>query len=150
MDYIILYIICLAFGVAGAWVIARLGNRFLLLDISNHRSSHEGVVPKGGGVGLLAVFVFVSLFLKMPLAFWRPASVLALFSLLGDRMEMSPKIRLPVQFIAALIFVLLLAFSPQVSVSFFLFTIFFTLFVIFFGGFVWINYVVRGKTGKSK
>jgi len=73
VDNIILYIICLAFGGVGAWAVARLGSRFSLLDISNHRSSHEGVVPKGGGIGLLVAFVFASLFLEEPLAFWIPA-----------------------------------------------------------------------------
>src|SRR4030042_6668566 len=104
MDNIILYIICLAFGGIGAWVITRLGNRFSLLDISNDRSSHDGVVPKGGGIGLLTTFVLASVILKMSLAFWLPVTLLALFSLLGDTMEISPKIRLPFQFIVAIIF----------------------------------------------
>jgi UDP-N-acetylmuramyl pentapeptide phosphotransferase/UDP-N-acetylglucosamine-1-phosphate transferase len=130
VENIIIYIICLAFGGVGAWVIARLGSQFSLLDISNRRSSHEGVVPKGGGIGILASFVFASLFLEEPLAFWLPATFLALFSLLGDRIEISPKIRLPVQSIAALIFVLLSALSLQLSVSSFLFTVFFTLFIV--------------------
>src|SRR4030042_200809 len=127
MDNIVLYIICLAFGGAGALVVARLGNRFSLLDVSNQRSSHEGIVPKGGGIGLLTTFVLASVILKMSLAFWLPATVLALFSLLGDRIEISPKIRLPIQFIAALIFVVLSAFSFELS-AFYL--IFFTVFIV--------------------
>jgi hypothetical protein len=47
----------------------------------------------------MAAFIFSSLFLEKPLAFWLPASILSLFSLLGDRVEISPKLRLPVQFI---------------------------------------------------
>ena len=117
----------LIFGVLGAWFIYRWGDSFGLLDRSNKRSSHEGIVPKGGGIGILAAFVFASLFLKMSLAFWLPATILALFSLLGDRIEISPKIRLPVQFIAALIFVVLSAFSFEHS-AFLL--IFFTVFIV--------------------
>jgi len=112
MDNIILYIICLAFGGIGAWVITRLGNRFSLLDISNDRSSHDGVVPKGGGIGLLTTFVLASVILKMSLAFWLPVTLLALFSLMGDRMEISPKMRLPIQFIVAIIFLFFSYPSP--------------------------------------
>jgi len=109
---IFLYLVCSCiFSVLGAWFIYRWGNSFGLLDRSNNRSSHEGVVPKGGGIGILAAFVFISVFLEEPLVFWLPATVLALFSLLGDRIDISPKIRLPVQFVAAFIVVQFSAFS---------------------------------------
>ena len=123
---IFLYLVCSCiFGALGAWFICRWGNSFSLLDRSNNRSSHEGIVPKGGGIGLLAAFVFASLFLEEPLAFWLPATVLALFSLLGDRIDLSPKIRLPVQFIAAVIFVQFSTFSLQSSALFFFFLVVF-------------------------
>jgi Fuc2NAc and GlcNAc transferase len=98
--HIFFYMVCSCiFGAMGAWFIYKWGNSLGLLDRSNKRSSHEGVVPKGGGIGILAAFVFASLLLEEPLAFWLPATVLSLFSLLGDKMEISPKIRLPLQFI---------------------------------------------------
>jgi UDP-N-acetylmuramyl pentapeptide phosphotransferase/UDP-N-acetylglucosamine-1-phosphate transferase len=100
------------FGALGAWFIYRWGNFFGLIDRSNKRSSHEGIVPKGGGIGILAAFIFASLFLKMALAFWLPATVIALFSLLGDRIEISPKIRLPIQFLVAIIFLFFSYPSP--------------------------------------
>ena len=46
--------------------------------------------------------------LGLPFLFWISVTFLALFSLCGDRVEISPKLRLPVQFIAALV---LVAFS---------------------------------------
>jgi len=85
------------------------------LDKANKRSSHAGVVPKGGGIGILAAFIVVSSFLQMPSSFWVPAIFLALLSLWGDRFDLSPKIRLPLQFIAALFFVQFSAFSLQPS-----------------------------------
>jgi UDP-N-acetylmuramyl pentapeptide phosphotransferase/UDP-N-acetylglucosamine-1-phosphate transferase len=104
---IYLYLACsFIFSALGAWLIYRWGNSFGLLDRSNKRSSHEGVIPKGGGIGILTAFIFISLFLEMPLAYWLPTIVLALFSLLGDRIEISPKIRLPIQFIAAIVFLI--------------------------------------------
>ncbi|WP_299983930.1 hypothetical protein, partial [Desulfobacula sp.] len=30
------------------------------MDKANHRSSHKGVVPKGGGIGILAAFLLAS------------------------------------------------------------------------------------------
>ena len=85
------------------------------MDKANKRSSHAGVVPKGGGIGILAAFIVVSSFLQMPSSFWVPAIFLALLSLWGDRFDLSPKIRLPLQFIAALFFVQFSAFSLQPS-----------------------------------
>ncbi|MBW2569760.1 MAG: hypothetical protein JRD93_14385 [Deltaproteobacteria bacterium] len=35
------------------------GSGFGLLDKANHRSSHKGVVPKGGGIGIPAGFLLV-------------------------------------------------------------------------------------------
>jgi UDP-N-acetylmuramyl pentapeptide phosphotransferase/UDP-N-acetylglucosamine-1-phosphate transferase len=121
MKYVILYMGSVAMGGVGAWTISRWGPSLGVLDRANHRSSHDGVIPKGGGIGILAAFVFASLFLEKPFSFWLPASVLALFSLLGDRIEISPKLRLPVQFIAALLFVSLSAFSFQLSAFLLLF-----------------------------
>ena len=57
MKYLILSIASLVFGGAGAWLVARWGSGFGFLDKTNHRSSHKGVVPKGGGIGILAAFL---------------------------------------------------------------------------------------------
>lgn len=47
MESSILYIACMFLGGVGAWLVARWGSGFDLLDKANHRSSHKGVVPKG-------------------------------------------------------------------------------------------------------
>jgi len=91
-----LYLIGLILGGTGAWILNKWGYVFGLVDKPTDRRSHERPTPKGGGVGILAAF-------------------LALLSLLGDKIEISPKIRLPIQFIAALILVQLSAFSLQPS-----------------------------------
>lgn len=104
MKYLILYIASFTFGGAGAWSVAKYGSRLGLMDIPNERSSHEISIPipKGGGIGILAAFILASLFLEIPLTFWLSATFLALFSFFGDKVDLSPKLRLPVQFIAAL------------------------------------------------
>ena len=115
----ILYPLCLIFGVTGAWIVAKWGVKLSLLDKPGSRSSHKTITPKGGGIGILAAFVFVSLILNIQKTFWIPAALLSLFSFCGDRFDISPKFRLPVQFAAAFILLLSpdrLVFSPQSSV----------------------------------
>ena len=103
MKYLFLYIASLALGGAGAWLVARWGSGFGLLDKANHRSSHEGVVPKGGGIGILAAFLFASWMLGLPILFWIPIGLTALLSLYGDRSEIQPKVRLCIQFLAGIV-----------------------------------------------
>jgi len=102
MDNLILYLSSLVLGGAGAWLITRWGGGFGLLDKACDRSSHEGVVPKGGGVGILAAFLLSSWLLGLPILFWMSAGLISLLSLYGDRREISPKIRLIIQFIASI------------------------------------------------
>ena len=91
-------------GGAGAWLVYVHGSKLGLIDKPNHRSSHNRPTPKGGGIGILAVFLSANLFLEIPPLFWIPAAVLALFSFLGDILDLSQKIRLAFQFAAAIIF----------------------------------------------
>lgn len=72
-----------------------------LLDKPCDRSSHTRLTPKGGGIGLLCVFVVVCLYVQLPVPFWFPVTILSLLSLFDDRVELSPKLRLAVQFAAA-------------------------------------------------
>jgi len=103
VDNLILYIICLILGGAGAWLISWWGNVLGFLDSPNDRSSHEGVVPKGGGFGILAAFFACSVVLSVSKGFWIPAVLVSLFSFWGDRSEIRPKIRLLFQFVAGVI-----------------------------------------------
>jgi len=76
-----------------------------LVDCPSERSSHNKPTPKGGGIGILVVLTLASIILEIPYTFWVPATFLSLLSFFGDRYSISPKIRLPLQFIAALILV---------------------------------------------
>jgi len=60
--YIVSYLIALILGGTGAWIINRWGYIFDLLDRPKGRSSHDRPIPKGGGIGILAAFIFASLF----------------------------------------------------------------------------------------
>lgn len=98
-----LYVISFLLGGTGAWSIVKWGGKLSLFDKPNLRSSHKTVTPKGGGIGILAAFFVCSIAFKIPKSFWIPAVFLSLFSFWGDRSEITPKIRLLVQFAAGTI-----------------------------------------------
>ena len=107
----VLFIICLISGILGAWIISNYGYRFGFLDSPNERSSHFSIIPKGGGVGILAAFTVSSLTLGIPLGYWLPATVLSMVSFYGDKYEISPRLRLFIQFVAVMVFLLTARFS---------------------------------------
>jgi Fuc2NAc and GlcNAc transferase len=88
-------------GAAGAWGVACFGGAAGLLDAAGERSSHVGVVPKGGGVGLLVAVTLASIVSGLPWLLWLPAALVSLVSLVGDRFELSAALRLAVQFVCA-------------------------------------------------
>jgi UDP-N-acetylmuramyl pentapeptide phosphotransferase/UDP-N-acetylglucosamine-1-phosphate transferase len=118
-----LYLMSLFAGCGGAFLIRNMAFKWRLVDNPNGRSSHEMPTPKGGGIGILAAFIFSSIILLIDFSFWIPAAFLSLLSLWGDRFDLSPKIRLPLQFIAALILTQLSAFSFQHSAVLFVFLV---------------------------
>ena len=98
---ITLYFLALVFSGTGAWIIGNYGYRLGLVDNPSERRSHRTATPKGGGVGIMIDFLFISLILKIPKSFWVPASLLSLFSFWGDRFEIQAIIRLILQFMAS-------------------------------------------------
>ncbi|MBA7693769.1 putative undecaprenyl-phosphate N-acetylglucosaminyl 1-phosphate transferase [subsurface metagenome] len=91
-------------GVIGGLIIACFGKRLGLVDQPNERSSHSDPMPKGGGIGILVVFIVGALWWHIPWALWIPACIVSLVSLLGDYRDLSFKIRLTVQVGASAIF----------------------------------------------
>lgn len=89
-----------ALGLTGAWVVARWGAQWGIIDKPNQRSSHRNSTPKGGGIGILAAFVLFAMLNAVPLFFWLPAAGLSLLSLYGDRRELSARLRLVAQIVA--------------------------------------------------
>jgi UDP-N-acetylmuramyl pentapeptide phosphotransferase/UDP-N-acetylglucosamine-1-phosphate transferase len=144
----IIFFVCLLAGSAGALVITKMASKFGLVDRPNDRSSHGSPTPKGGGIGILGAFILSSLILKLPLAFWTPVALLALVSLWGDRYDLSPKIRLPLQFIVTVL--LLLPITDHWPLTSVLWFIFFTLFIVATAN--WYNFMdgingIAGVTG---
>jgi len=96
-----LLLLSFVLGTVGALGVYRFGDRFGLMDHPSGRSSHVRVTPKGGGVGILTAFGMLSLVMQISWLFWLPSILLALLSFLGDRVELSPKLRLALQFFCA-------------------------------------------------
>ncbi len=121
----IFYFACFFCGALGAWLIARFAVSLGLVDVPNDRSSHRMPTPKGGGVGLLFVFVSGSLIAGLPLLVWLPLTGLALLSLLDDRLELSAKVRLLVQISAVSLALYATGESGEIVSPLFLFWVLF-------------------------
>jgi len=96
---ITLGLLAVVLGALGAFLVSRIGWRLGLVDQPTTRSSHSRATPKGGGVGMAAAFLVTAVGLQLPIAFWLPLGAMAGLSLRGDQVEISPKLRLPAQFI---------------------------------------------------
>ncbi len=101
-----MYFISLFSGAIGSWCIARFGHKLFLIDIPTKRSSHHIKIPKGGGVGILAVFTFCAINLSFSKSLWIPAAFLSLVSFLGDINEISVRLRLVIQSVCSVIFLI--------------------------------------------
>lgn len=99
----LIYLLNYIFGALGAMIIANYGASWHLLDLPTKRSSHSNAVPRGGGIGILFAFIVAALNVSVPSLFWIPAVLLSLLSLWGDTLELSPKMRLFVQFFMSLL-----------------------------------------------
>jgi len=115
-----LYFLSVLLGALGAYVMGHFGGELGLLDCPNNRSSHCVPTPKGGGVGIFAAFLCVSILVGIPVTFWLPASIIALLGLYGDKKHLSPTFRLVVQFICAFILLMGISKGKQTSLQHFI------------------------------
>ena len=98
---VLLWLAGFILGGLGAWVVSRSAGRFGLIDSPNERSSHSRPTPRGGGVGIIAAFLLASGIAGISPWFWLPMGAMAALAFLGDWVELSPKVRLPVQLLLA-------------------------------------------------
>ncbi|RJR40171.1 MAG: glycosyltransferase family 4 protein [Desulfobacteraceae bacterium] len=99
-----LFISSIVLGGLGAWFVACFGSKMGLVDHPNERSSHNEPTPRGGGVGIVAAFLLVSIVSGAPAGFWAPAMFLSIIGVLTDIFDLSPVLRLPFQIAAGGIF----------------------------------------------
>jgi len=108
INNLFLYMLCFLSGSLGAWVISQFAYRFNLVDTPSHRSSHQKPTPKGGGIGIVAAFITISILIHIPYFFWLPATFLSLISFAGDKYPIRPFYRLAIQFLMC--FIVLIGF----------------------------------------
>jgi Fuc2NAc and GlcNAc transferase len=104
-------------GWLNALLMIRYGHILGLIDKPNHRSSHLVDTPKGGGLGILLVFLVAAIATGSSWALWLPALILSLVSLYGDKFHLSHKLRLAVQLICASLFIYFAAGNNYGSIS---------------------------------
>ena len=91
--------------------------RLSLMDISNHRSSHDGITPRGGGIVFIIVFyigiLFYCILKGMPdlsaLMILFCGIIMAIVGWLDDFADLSVRIRFGIQFLVVLISCLFLS-----------------------------------------
>lgn len=127
------YFLFLSFilGVIGSCIALKFSDRIGISDIPNSRSSHETIVPKGAGIGILLAFVSTSLILSIPMGIWLPSLVISLISFWGgDMHRMQVKERLLIQLGCSMFFLVFLLFSRQVDFIFYLLCIPISIFIV--------------------
>ncbi len=106
------------------WAALKYGNSSWLPDHANHRSLHTGVVPRFGGIAivcgltvglLVGAAIGVSTSFPMHAHWWAPASLIFGLALIDDWRALPWYWRFPVQSVAALWFMFLLAPTPHWS-----------------------------------
>ncbi|MGB8951819.1 MAG: hypothetical protein WCC06_04040 [Candidatus Aminicenantales bacterium] len=108
-------VISFIIGLVGALLVAHRGFHWGFIDAPNVRSSHRVPVPRGGGIGILVVFIVGALWWHIPWPLWIPACIVSLVSLLADYRDVSFKIRLAVHVGSAAIFSCSLFFGRSMS-----------------------------------
>ena len=99
-------------GGLGAWTVSIHGPKLGLVDFPNERSSHSHPVPKGGGMGIFAVFIIGAVLLQIPWFVWIPGGAVSILSLRADRCELSFRVRLAVQALSAAVFIVMSSSTP--------------------------------------
>ena len=109
------FLLSIVIGALGALVVGRYGGRLGLIDVPKERSSHLFPTPRGGGIGLLMVFIMASISQGISPLFWIPLSAISLLAFFGDRIELSPRRRLFFQFF---LIIGLITGSTEISLEF--------------------------------
>ena len=146
---IALGVIAVVLGALGAFLVCRIGWRLGLVDLPSARSSHSQATPKGGGVGMVTVFLVAAVCLRLPIAFWLPLGLLAGLSLRGDQVEISPKLRLPIQFILVGIMVIVTGRGIEQGLLGILILLFWIVFIVWTANFYNFMDGINGIAGIS-
>ncbi len=105
MNIYLLLTLSFIISLIGSFLISRYGMKIGLADIPSDRSSHTMAVPKGGGIGILITFLFASIILNIELKFLCSVFFISVLSFYGDKLEISPLLRLIVHLLGSLLII---------------------------------------------
>ena len=88
------YFVSILLGIIGAWAIGKFASPLGFVDRPNERSSHKHPTPKGGGIGIFLVLLFISIIENINALFWLPVTIMAGVAFIGDRIYIGPIIRI--------------------------------------------------------
>lgn len=125
-----IYVLSIFLGASGAWVISHHADRMGLVDCPNERSSHCSPTPRGGGIGILSAFLVFSIANDLVISFWLSLGVLSMFSLFGDRVDLSAKPRLYVQLLLIAFLVAYAGKSPSYPLVYLPWILFWTVYIV--------------------
>jgi Fuc2NAc and GlcNAc transferase len=130
MKYSILFIVPFIISFFGSWLIKSYGYELGIIDVPSERSSHEKIIPKGGGIGILCAFILGGFYFKISLFFLAPSVLLSLVSFFGDKFDINPKVRLFVQFLCSFVFLFGILISASSDIVNYFTFLFFAVFIV--------------------
>ena len=124
-----IYFLSIFLGATGAWIVGRFAGKMGLLDYPNERSSHNIPTPRGGGIGIFAAFLLSAILVDIPITFWLPLCAMSILAFCGDRINLSPKLRLYAQFFLIAVVVVGAGNLPSNHLWYLLWVIFWMVFI---------------------
>lgn len=106
------------------------GVKLGLVDFPTTRSSHSHPTPRGGGIGIFTAFLLSAVYSGIPSAVWIPVSALAIWALLGDYIDFSPKLRLVGQLFLASVIIIFTCRTTPSSARYLIFLGFWTIYLV--------------------
>ena len=87
-----------------ALIYFRIARKYNIVDIPNHRTMHEGATIRGGGIIIFFGILIFSLFYEVPgIYFIVGLTLTGITGFLDDLMDLSSKIRFPIQVVSMLL-----------------------------------------------
>lgn len=125
-----IYFLSFLLGIAGALVVSQIGDKIGFLDLPNERSSHRTPTPRGGGIGIFAAFLLSAAATDLAMTFWLPISALSILAFYGDRIDLSPKLRLYAQLFLVAFLVIGAGYWPSNPLWYVPWVLFWTVFIV--------------------
>lgn len=123
---VLTFLAVLLISFVGTYIIKVFASRLSIVDVPNHRSSHNEITPRGGGLAIVFAWyvgitiLYLSGQIESPLFFaFISGALLAIVSLIDDIINLPPIVRLAVQVISSIGALYFLEGMEPISLYFF-------------------------------